>query len=215
MSTRIRIWIAYNSYSLPICAVSIILMHIMLPSITKGPQPPQRLKRLPAELAEDLKIRNSHNSRIMTTLKRLDLVGAALFVVMGVLVLLGLNWGSTQTWNQPKVIACIAVGSALVIVFVVWEYIVDHSTDHLVVASSPPYNENDIEVTSKEKSQTDATPKQGVRARAVRRFSPAWVQVMDPMIPMNMFRSYDIIATDVGCMTSGMIMLGYVNHHSS
>jgi len=134
---------------------------------------------------------------------------------MGVLVLLGLNWGSTQSWNQPKVIACIAVGSALIVVFVVWEYIVDHSTDHLVVASSPPYNENDIEVPSKEKSQTDATPKPGVRARAVRRFSPAWVQVMDPMIPMNMFRSYDIIATDVGCMTSGMIMLGYVNHHSS
>lgn len=189
-------------------------MHLLLPSITRGPQPPQRLKRLPAELAEELRTKHSHTSRIMTALKRLDLVGAAIFVVMGVLVLLGLNWGSTQSWNQPKVIACIAVGGALIIPFIIWEYIVDHSTDHLIVASSPPYNENDVEAPGEEKSQTVAAAKQGARAQAARRFSPAWVQVMDPMIPMNMFRSYDIIATDFGCMASGMIMLGYVSHHS-
>jgi len=187
-------------------------MHLLLPSITKGPQPPQRLKRLPAELVEDLAARHSSSSKIITVLKRLDLTGAALFVTAGILILLGLNWGSTQAWNQAKVIACMTVGGALLIVFISWEYIVDHSTDHLVVASSSPYNESDVEASGKEKSQ--ATPKEGTRAQATRRFSPTWVQVMDPMIPMNMFRSYDIVATDFACMTSGMIMLGYVIHRS-
>lgn len=194
-------------HSLPICTVSIILMHLLLPQISKGPQPAQRLKRLPLQVATELQAERASESKFTTSLQRLDIVGGVLFVIMGTLFLLGLNWGSTEKWNQAKVIACLAIGGAFIIPFIIWEWIVDHSTDHLVIAAASPKEDVETGSSTNDKSKAVVIPKQGTRARAAR-LTPNWAWLMDPMIPMNMFRSYDIVATSVATLTSGMVMLG-------
>lgn len=176
-----------------------VLMAVLLPPITKGPQPAQRLNHLPPDVAKDLQSRTQDASKFSASLYRLDLIGAFIFIVFGILILLGLNWGSTEEWNSPKVIICLSVGGALILVFIVWEYLVDHSTDHLAV--SP---ESDVE---NPQCQKGPGPKQGTRAR-VARLAPGFVYLMDPMIPMNIFRSFDVIATNLATMASGMVMLG-------
>lgn len=35
---------------------------------------------------------------------------------------MGLSWGSTDIWNQAKVIATITVGGVLIAIFCIWEY---------------------------------------------------------------------------------------------
>ncbi|PVF97524.1 MFS general substrate transporter [Serendipita vermifera] len=189
--------------NLPVCVASMIIMAISLPKITKGPQPPQRLTRLrlpPSKLAH---IQSRYPPGIMTSLARIDIIGALIFIALGIAILLGLNWGSTEPagWNQPKVVACLAVGGALIPVFVLWEYIVDHSTDHLVQSNS---SSSDIESNEKKRAGSE---KLGTRARFAR-LAPAFVRITDPMVPMNMFRSFDVIATNFATMTSGMVMLG-------
>jgi hypothetical protein len=142
---------------------------------------------------------------------RLDIVGAALFVVLGILILLGLNWGSTEGWDQVKVIVCLAVGGFLLLVFIVWEYIVDHSTDHMIY--SKKYNHTDVEspghneITNEKNGDVGLTYEPGTRARLAR-LTPKFARITDPMIPMNMFRAHDVIATCWATFTSGMVMLG-------
>jgi hypothetical protein len=139
----------------------------------------------------------------MTSLARIDIVGALLFIVLGIAILLGLNWGSTEHagWNQPKVIACLAVGGGLIPVFVVWEYIVDHSTDYLI------HNNRSYDVETGNEKKKSSSEDLGARARFAR-LAPAFVRITDPMVPMNMFRSFDVIATNFATLTSGMVMLG-------
>ncbi|EJU00834.1 MFS general substrate transporter [Dacryopinax primogenitus] len=54
-------------------------------------------------------------------LQKIDYVGAFLFVSGGVLIILGLSWGSQEEWNEPRVIAVFVVGGVLVILFYLWE----------------------------------------------------------------------------------------------
>lgn len=174
-----------------------IIMWILIRNHAKGPQPPARFKRLPPDVADNL--RAQIGTGFWKSFSRIDVVGAILFIIFGITVLLGLNWGSTGTWNDTKVIACLAVGGGTLIIFIIWEYLVDHSADHLAVT----YH-SDVESPYKnDGSQTKA----GNRARAAR-LSPSFTRITDPMLPMTMFRSYDIIATDFATMASGMIMLG-------
>ncbi|CCA75864.1 related to putative multidrug transporter [Serendipita indica DSM 11827] len=189
--------------NLPVCIASMILMHIILPKRSKGPQPPQRLKRLPPQIADS--IQSQVGTGFWSGVQRIDIVGSLLFVALGILILLGLNWGSTEGWNQVKVIVPLAVGGFLIIIFVIWEYIVDHSTDHLVQESGGRYNSDDDEMEAQKQTKRAGNP--GTRARAAR-FAPEFVRVTDPMLPMNMFRSFDVVATDFASMTSGMVMLG-------
>lgn len=56
---------------------------------------------------------------------RVDWIGAALFMIGGILVLLALNWGSTEKWDTAKVIACFVIGGISFIVFVLWEYVLE------------------------------------------------------------------------------------------
>ena len=53
---------------------------------------------------------------------RVDWVGVTLFIGAGILILLGLNWGSNEKWNEAKVIASFCVGGLLFILFGAWEY---------------------------------------------------------------------------------------------
>jgi hypothetical protein len=179
-------------------------MAIVLPKMSKGPQPPQRLSRLKLPPSEVAAIEAKYPPGIMTSLKRIDSIGAVIFIIWAAGILLGLNWGSTDPrgWNQPKVIATLVVGGALIPVFVLWEYVVDHSTDHLV-ESSP--STHDIEGAAPQEKVS--LPKTGIRARLAR-LTPEFVRITDPIVPMNMFRSYDVVATSFITLTSGMVMLG-------
>lgn len=203
-------WRWVFAINLPVAVVSVLIMALILPKITKGPQPPQRLSRLPPHLQSVLESQTP--SGPLGKLLRLDMIGALLFVILGVLILLGLNWGSTEAWDQPKVIACLAVGGFLLLVFIAWEYIVDHSTDHMIY--SEKYNHTtdvesaDATVTGTPQEKGGAPQREvGVRARFAR-LTPKFARITDPMIPMNMFRSYDVIATSWATAASGMVMLG-------
>jgi hypothetical protein len=175
-----------------------VIMWILIRNHTKGPQPPARFKRLPSDVAEDLKIQIG--TGFWSNLSRIDFIGVILFVVFGILILLGLNWGSTGAWDDIKVIVCLAVGGVSLLIFIVWEYLVDHSTDHLALGAD---HSTDIESPDKGTAHEVV----GKRARAAR-LTPSFTRITDPMIPMTMFRSYDIVATDFATMASGMIMLG-------
>lgn len=178
-------------HSLPVSAVSMVIMFIMLRGVTKGPQPPQRLKNLPPDVAEDL--RAQMGTGFFHSLARLDIVGALIFVALGILILLGLNWGSTSSWSDAKVIICLVIGGVLILVFIAWEYLVAHATDHLVLASDDTENGNGTHA--------------GTRAKAAS-LSPKFTRITDAMLPLSMFRCYDIVATDFATFTSGMVMLG-------
>jgi hypothetical protein len=103
-------------------------------------------------------------------LLRIDWVGAILFIGGGILVLLGLNWGSTEQWSAPKVIVSLVVGGTLFIVCIVWEYVL-------------------------ELQEVSSTPSSWTVLRA------------DPMLPLAVFRSYDVCAVQYGSFISGMVML--------
>jgi hypothetical protein len=176
-----------------------VIMWILIRNLTKGPQPPARLKRLPPSVTGALQAQIG--TGFWSSVARVDIIGVILFVTFGILILLGLNWGSTGAWDDLKVIVCLAVGGVSLIIFVVWEYLVDHSTDHLAVAG---YHSTDVESSMNGES---ARPGMGTRAKAAR-LTPSFTRITDPMIPMTMFRSFDIVATDFATMASGMIMLG-------
>ncbi|KAG8819345.1 hypothetical protein FRC18_012123 [Serendipita sp. 400] len=195
-------WRWVFAINLPVCVASMLLVYLILPKISKGPQPPQRLNRLSPHLAAELA--STQSTSFFGKLERIDFIGSLLFVVLGVLILLGLNWGSTEAWDQPKVIVCLAVGAALLAVFIAWEYIVDHSTDHLEHA----FNNNGKETDDMESDTKGNGNGNGNRARLARHFAPSWTRLTDPMLPMNMFRSFDVVATDFASLASGMVMLG-------
>ncbi|CAG8692177.1 194_t:CDS:2, partial [Acaulospora colombiana] len=175
---------------------------------SKGQQPPQHLNRLNIPESTRVQFLSKYPPGLKTSIKRIDTVGALIFIVLGIAILLGLNWGSTDSggWNQPKVIVSLVIGIILIPVFVLWEYIVDHSTDYLVNSES----QGDIESTVALNLQLGKGPKSnemGFRARLTR-LAPSFVEITDPMLPMNMFRSIDVIACNFATLTSGMVMLG-------
>ncbi|KAG8833047.1 hypothetical protein FRC17_000113 [Serendipita sp. 399] len=195
--------------NLPIAVASMIIMHLLISKHCKGPQPPQRLQRLPPTVASS--IQSQITIGFIGGLQRMDLIGALLFIILGILILLGLNWGSTEGWNQLKVILCLVLGGVFLLLFVLWEYVVDHSTDHLAKEEEYLLEETvggDVQQrTADEEDHRPPPVAAGIRARLAR-ITPEFVRVTDPILPMNMFRSYDVLATDFATMTHGMVMLG-------
>lgn len=58
-------------------------------------------------------------------IQRIDYLGAFLFVTGGVLVILGLSWGSQGVWNQAKVIVVFVVGGLTLVTFYLWEWFLE------------------------------------------------------------------------------------------
>ncbi|PVG04257.1 MFS general substrate transporter [Serendipita vermifera] len=187
--------------NLPVCAVSVVIFFLLLRTTSKGPQPPQHLNRLNIPEFTKTEFLSKYPPGLKTSLQRIDTVGALIFIVSGIAILLGLNWGSTDSggWNQPKVIISLVIGVILIPVFVLWEYVVDHSTDYLVDSGLRPMIQQISRPTKLEGM--------GFRARLTR-LAPSFVEITDPMLPMNMFRSIDVIACNFATLTSGMVMLG-------
>jgi hypothetical protein len=103
-------------------------------------------------------------------LLRIDWVGALLFIGGGILVLLGLNWGSTTGWDAARVIVGLVIGGLLFVACILWEYLLERQ----------------------EKSPNPLS------------WRVLWA---DPMIPLDVFRSYDICAVQYASFISGMVML--------
>ena len=59
-------------------------------------------------------------------LASLDWTGTILFVASGILLLLALNWGSTEEWDQAKVIVSFVVGGVLFVAFIGWLLVLQH-----------------------------------------------------------------------------------------
>jgi hypothetical protein len=69
----------------------------------------------------DRRVQHAMNNSKLGKIGSLDWVGTILFVAAGILILLTLNWGSTEKWSTVKVIVSFAVGGALFLLCVAWE----------------------------------------------------------------------------------------------
>ena len=150
-----------DSNSLPCCVVAMVLIFFLLRNKIKAGQPSQRL---PAAS------NRPSTESAMDKFFRMDWIGALIFIAGGILLLLALNWGSTAEWNAARVIASFVVGGVLMIVFVLWQYVLERQLNSPV----PP----------------------SVRILAT-----------EPLIPLEVFRSYDVCAVQYASFISGMVML--------
>ncbi|KAK7472826.1 hypothetical protein VKT23_000933 [Stygiomarasmius scandens] len=146
--------------NLPASVLAMILCFLLLRKRTKEGQPS---KRLPTTYRE--------SEIVLSKLLRIDWIGTVLFIAAGILVLLALNWGSTEVWNSAKVIVSFVVGGFLAIAFVFWEY---------SLMNYEPQSSS---------SRTGAL---------------FWA---DPMVPLELFRSYDICVVQVVSFVGGMVMI--------
>ena len=112
----------------------------------------------------------------ISKLALIDWVGTFLFVSGGILVLLALNWGPNDNWKSARVIANLILGVLLIMLCLVWEIILEHR---------PP--------NATDESGHIHTSYTGVfRAR--------------PMLPIELFTSYDMCVVQYGSFISGIVM---------
>ncbi|EGO25454.1 hypothetical protein SERLADRAFT_465639 [Serpula lacrymans var. lacrymans S7.9] len=107
---------------------------------------------------------------VLQKILRIDWVGTLFFVGGGILILLALNWGSTNEWGSARVIVSWIIGGLLFVACILWEYILEHQMFSI--------NPSSISV---------------LRA--------------DPMLPLEIFRSYDVSTVEYGSFISGLVML--------
>lgn len=99
----------------------VLAFFLLRPRVKHG----RTLQTLPLTTEEEKEEGMYAKESIFTKLLRLDWVGAALFMAGGILILLALNWGSTEQWDTAKVISCFAVGGVLIIAYLGWEYFLE------------------------------------------------------------------------------------------
>ena len=162
--------------SVPCGAVSIILIFLLLRNHTKGSQTLHA--RLPPSGIPSLPVFETFTQRM----RRIDFVGATLFLGAGILTLLGLNWGSTEKWRTLKVILSLILAGVLFASFMVWQYI---------IGSHASLAKQDIK-------DTEA----GNTAGCAR--GSGWP---DGIVPLALLTSYDICATQFCALAAGLVML--------
>ncbi|KAL0566981.1 hypothetical protein V5O48_015018 [Marasmius crinis-equi] len=145
--------------NLPACVVSMALLFFLL------------RKHLKKGFVLEDGLPGQRSPTFLMRFLKVDWVGAFLFVGGAILLLLALNWGSTERWNSAKVIACFVVGGILFLPCAVWEYILEKQ-EHKVV---PPSSTSPLSAY--------------------------------PMIPLELFRNYDVIAVQAGSFAGGMVMI--------
>ncbi|TFK50970.1 MFS general substrate transporter [Heliocybe sulcata] len=145
--------------NLPACTAAAILCFFILPRIAQKGKAPERLP-----------VKFGQKESWFDKLLRIDWVGAVLFMGGGILLLLALNWGSTEAWRSAKVIVSFVVGGILFIAFGSYEVMLVHYRDSPV----PP---------------------------------PLRMLWADPLVPMNVFLSYDACAVLYSNFVQGMVMM--------
>ncbi|KAF7792308.1 hypothetical protein EIP86_003344 [Pleurotus ostreatoroseus] len=116
--------------NLPCAAVAMALSFLLLRGRTKGPQLSSR------HGITDSVYPTSKFQGFLDKLLRIDWIGAFLFMASGILLLLALNWGSTEKWDSAKVIACFVVGGVLMILTIAWEYYLERQAENALRTSS-------------------------------------------------------------------------------
>ncbi|KAF8845961.1 MFS general substrate transporter [Paxillus ammoniavirescens] len=100
--------------NLPFTALAIFFCYLFLPKNTRGAQKSDVLP--------------THDGRVETWLSKLvliDWVGTFLFCIGGILMLLALNWGSSDNWKSTRVIAGIILGAFSLVLCMAWEVILE------------------------------------------------------------------------------------------
>ncbi len=152
-------------HSLPFSVAAMVLGFLFLRNHSKGPQPPRGFH---AAYSND---KPTQADKLM----HIDLIGTIIFVAGGILVLLGLNWGSSDDWSAIKTIVSLAVGVFLIVVCLIWEFVLERAQ---ILAEEYPGT-----------------------------WQAKGVWKAEAMLPLSLFRSYDVSATEFAALTSGMIML--------
>ena len=139
----------------------------------------------------------------------IDFPGAILFITGFILFLLALNWGSTFTqWNTGRVIACFVVGGVLILSSFAWEAILESRqtkilrSDRVVGSIS---DSGDVFVEEGDDSQRGSESVKKSRRRVLKE-KMGFFWEADPMIPLSVFKSYDVCATLFAALGSGMVM---------
>ncbi|KAL0068542.1 hypothetical protein AAF712_004256 [Marasmius tenuissimus] len=148
--------------NLPACVVSMLLLFFLLRKhLKKG-----------FVLESELLAGQAHPS-FTTKFLKVDWIGAFFFIAGAILILLGLNWGSTEKWNSPKVIICFVIGGILILPCAIWEYVLEKQKDRV-------------------------TPSSKARASVLSAY---------PMIPLEIFRNYDVVTVQAASFAGGMVMI--------
>ncbi|KAF9270743.1 MFS general substrate transporter [Marasmius fiardii PR-910] len=146
--------------NLPACALAIILLFLLL------------RKHLKKGFVVEGGLPGQPPPTFMTKFLKIDWIGAFFFTAGGILILLALNWGSTERWKSAKVIACFVVGGILFLPCMFWEYILEQHQAKGIVS---------------EKAST--------------------IMSAYPMIPTDLFRSYDVVTVLAASLAGGMVMI--------
>ncbi|KAI0630259.1 MFS general substrate transporter [Trametes polyzona] len=154
--------------NLPCAVVAMALSFLILRGRTKGPQP--RQSALPG--AEH--VRETFLQRTL----RIDWIGAFFFMVAGILLLLALNWGSSDGWDTARVIVSFVVSGVVYIIWTAWEL----------------FLERNIAVDA-------ANPSPGTRSTL------GQLLHTEPMIPLTLFKSPDLCIVQYATFINGMVML--------
>lgn len=62
------------------------------------------------------------NDALLEKIKRLDLIGATLFIPAVVMILMALQWGgSTYPWSSGRIVGLFVGGGVILIIFAIWQ----------------------------------------------------------------------------------------------
>lgn len=136
---------------------------------------------------------------LIVKLARIDWIGAFFFTTGAILVLIGLSWGSTEAWNKAKVIATLTVGAVLIVVFIAWEIYLGQYEVRFVPGS-------DGSTPTPTGSNVVIDPQTG-ESRPLRT-PPRIISHTNRMLPMWIFRNYQIPVVFFAAFTGGMVMFG-------
>ena len=164
-----------------------ILVFLLLRHDLLGPQRDPR-DDLPGRARPD-------RHKFLVQLAKVDWIGSSIFVVALILILLGMNWGSTQEWNQAKVIATIVVGGVLLLAFLAWELFLGR---YEIILNA------DGTIRLPRNPDTSIVPGEHIPLRE----PPRFVSHTTRMMPLYIFTNFNVIATSLSCFAGGMLMFG-------
>ena len=171
-----------------------VIAFFLLRGTTKGPQPLSR---------------STGKTSLLSKLLLIDWPASFLFCVGGILLLLGLNWGSvdasaSEGWDSARVIASLVVGSVLLVATIAWDAVLEGRLARRFGYHFRPSNEKpkDVNITPDSEALSDSSslpPSDDRDRRNV--FTPI------PLLPLSVFASYDVVATELAAFTAGMVMI--------
>lgn len=170
-----------------------VLAFILLRTTTKGPQPLTG---------------TSDRTTFFSKLLLIDWPASILFCGGGILLLLGLNWGSvdasgTSGWSSARVIVSLTVGTVLLVATIAWDAVLEgRLARRFGYRFRQPVSEKTKDTTTNSDTEAPFDSTAPVAKQDQRNvFTPT------PLLPLSVFASYDVFATEFAAFTSGMVMI--------